>query len=150
MQGANVAMSAISLISVAKWSDLSAYNNIISRLTGNTADALYSQGAGGTHLTIYNGSLAVGSGTITAGTTFIASYVWSSNLGMWLNGVADYSGSFAIPSPSSRPYQIGAFDSGYTLIGDLYAIVAVPSTVSDALRRRIEQSLAFSFRVACA
>jgi len=36
------------------------------------------------------------------------------------------------------------------LQADIAAHVAWASTVSDALRRRVEQSLAFSFRIACA
>ena len=44
----------------------------------------------------------------------------------------------------------GSGAGGSIADGDMCAVVVVPSTVSDALRRRIEQSLAFSFRIACA
>ena len=47
--------------------------------------------------------------------------------------------------------SIGADSSyGRHLQADIAAHVAWASTVSDALRRRVEQSLAFSFRIACA
>jgi hypothetical protein len=148
MDGAAVSISSVTLVIVAKWSSLATFNNMVSNLSGGR-ESLFS--AGGSNLNAFDGSgFFAGSGTVTQSVGFIASQTWSgSSIDMWLSGVADMTRTISRPSGSAA-YQIGAFESGYGLDGEIYAIAVVPSVASAALRRRIEQSLAFSFRIACA
>jgi hypothetical protein len=67
-------------------------------------------------------------------------------------------GTFSTATPTTSTLSVSYVTIGVSdtvgladyLVGDFAAIVVVPSAISDAIRRRIEQSLAFSFRIACA
>jgi hypothetical protein len=97
----------------------------------------------------YNSLDSPGSGVIQS----IVSLVAGTTLQRWFSGVAGTlktSHTFGcIASDAIIGARSDLFFAGF-LNGKIGAIYMIPSVVSDALRRRIEQSLALSFRIACA
>jgi len=99
-----------------------------------------------------SGSFSLASASFS--TPLVASCVANGSTGLLrVNGGT--SATISVQSLNINRLSIGSEPSGSgggssLADGDMCAVVVVPSAVSDALRRRIEQSLAFSFRVACA
>jgi len=73
----------------------------------------------------------------------------SNDYRVYQNGYREYTTASNVVAVGASP-TIGVSRDGYHLLGYVAAVVIATSAVSDALRRRIEQSLAFSFRIACA
>jgi len=63
------------------------------------------------------------------------------------DGANDFTGSTTIRV--GRDLLEGLYGS-FGFAGDIAALAVIPSAISAAVRKRIEQSLAFSFRIACA
>jgi hypothetical protein len=54
------------------------------------------------------------------------------------------------PSSSQDRYKIGRQGTSFTFLnGDIGALIVLDSTPSDALRKRVEKHLAFSFKISC-
>lgn len=92
-------------------------------------------------------------GTGVNATSFrVESWVFGSSTGtIYVSGANSGLGGSYSPVAITH-YALGgdSIFSTYYYDGDIAAIAVIPSAVSAAVRKRIEHSLAFSFRVACA
>ncbi len=109
------------------WSDGRVYESFG---TDTRKDSIFSPGSVNDSFSIY--------GVVSA----------SNDYRVYQNGSSKYTTASNSVVVGASP-SIGT-SSGYYLLGYVAAVVIATSAVSDALRRRIEQSLAFSFRIACA
>lgn len=110
------------------WSSGSVYESFG---TDTRKDAIFSPGSANDSFSIY--------GVVSA----------SNDYRVYQNGSSKYTTASNFVGVGASP-SIGVGNAGgYHLLGYVAAVVIATSAISDALRRRIEQSLAFSFRIAC-
>lgn len=72
---------------------------------------------------------------------------------LYLSGVpqTSFTGTLGANGTTGLPFVLGAYTTvpGVPLTGDIAIYIAVPTSVSDALRKRLEHSVTRSFKLAC-
>ncbi len=146
---ADVTASCTWIVAFQITSALSGYKSIAAAGANGSAGSMILANTTSNKWGSYGGSNLNAGTALASGSVSILSMVDSAGSGgsFFRNGAAD--GTWAANSEGQATKHIGGFN-GQEVPMKLGAIVLFYSAVSDPVRRRIEQSLALTWRIACA